>query len=229
MSIRKETTVDPLNAQFSKTDNVEILNSERVNSSVWLERKSFRISLIATFTALAIVLGYAMAYIPNIEVFTLMIFLSGFIMIPNIEVFTLMIFLSGFIMSKKEGAIIGLLSASIFTFFNPFGPSPPPLFIYQLIHYSLTGISGGLTKNFMLNRKFFKPKEDLYRDSYIFVRYFKHFVRWIYCIYFNRLFYSVVFIRNRFYYDSLNRKYIGVCISPTRINSNNNEISGLKL
>ena len=144
MSIRKETTKVPLNAQISKTDDSEILNSERVNSSVWLERKSFRISLIATFTALAIVLGYAMAYIPNIEVFTLMIFLSGFIM------------------GKKEGAIIGLLSASIFTFFNPLGPSPPPLFIYQLIHYSLTGISGGLTKNFMLNRKFFKPNEDLY-------------------------------------------------------------------
>ena len=144
MSIKKETTKIPLNSQFSKTDDVEILNSERVNSSVWLERRSFRISLIATFTALAIVLGYAMAYIPNIEVFTLMIFLSGFIM------------------GKKEGAIIGLLSASIFTFFNPFGSSPPPLFIYQLIHYSLTGISGGLAKDFMLNRKFFKPKEDLY-------------------------------------------------------------------
>ena len=144
MSIRKEATIDPLNSQISKKDDVERLNSEKVNSSVWLERRSFRISLIATFTALAIVLGYAMAYIPNIEVFTLMIFLSGFIM------------------SKKEGAIIGLLSASIFTFFNPLGPSPPPLFIYQLIHYSLTGISGGLAKNFMLNRKFFKPKEDLY-------------------------------------------------------------------
>jgi hypothetical protein len=144
MSIKKETTIEPLNSQISETDDREILNSERVNSSVWLERKSFRISLIGTFTALAIVLGYAMAYIPNIEVFTLMIFLSGFIM------------------SKKEGAIIGLLSASIFTFFNPLGPSPPPLFIYQLIHYSLTGISGGLAKNFMLNRKFFKPKEDLY-------------------------------------------------------------------
>ena len=144
MSIKKETTKIPLNSQFSKTDDVEILNSERVNSSVWLERKTFRISLIATFTALAIVLGYAMAYIPNIEVFTLMIFLSGFIM------------------GKKEGAIIGLLSASIFTFFNPFGSSPPLLFIYQLIHYSLTGLSGGLAKNFMLNRKFFKPKEDLY-------------------------------------------------------------------
>ena len=144
MSIGKKTTKAPLNLQISKTDDRERLNSEKVNSSVWLERKSFRISLIATFTALSIVLGYAMAYIPNIEVFTLMIFLSGFIM------------------SKKEGAIIGLLSASIFTFFNPLGPSPPPLFIYQLIHYSLTGLFGGLTKNFMLNRKFFKPREDLY-------------------------------------------------------------------
>ena len=144
MSFKKETTVDPFNNQTSNNDDRKVLNSERVNSSVWLERKTFRISLIATFTALAIVLGYAMAYIPNIEVFTLMIFLSGFIM------------------SKKEGAIIGLLSASIFTFFNPLGPSPPPLFIYQLVHYSLTGITGGLTKDFMLNRKFFKPKEDLY-------------------------------------------------------------------
>jgi hypothetical protein len=144
MSIRKETTKVPLNVQISKTDDIERLDSERVNSSVWLERKSFRISLIGTFTALSIVLGYALAYIPNIEVFTLMIFLSGFIM------------------GKKEGAIIGLLSASIFTFFNPLGPSPPPLFIYQLVHYSLTGISGGLAKDFMLNRKFFKPKEDLY-------------------------------------------------------------------
>ena len=144
MSIKKETTVDPLSSQISKTDDIEILNSERVNNSVWLERKTFRISLIATFTALAIVLGYAMAYIPNIEVFTLMIFLSGFIM------------------SKKEGAIIGLLSASIFTFFNPLGPSPPPLFIYQLIHYSTTGVLGGLTKDFLRNKEYFKPTEDLY-------------------------------------------------------------------
>ena len=143
MSIKKETTKVPLNAQISRTNDREILNSERVNSSVWLERKSFRISLIATFTALAIVLGYAMAYIPNIEVFTLMIFLSGFIM------------------SKKEGAIIGLLSASIFTFFNPLGPSPPPLFIYQLIHYSTTGVLGGLTKDFLRNKEYFKPTEDL--------------------------------------------------------------------
>jgi len=144
MTLNSETSKDFSKSQISIDNNAEKIETEKINNSVWLERKTFRISLIATFTALAIVLGYALAYIPNIEVFTLMIFLSGFIM------------------SKKEGAIIGLLSASIFTFFNPLGPSPPPLFIYQLIHYSLTGLSGGLTKNFMQNRTFFKPKEDLY-------------------------------------------------------------------
>ena len=134
---------------FSKTQifidhSAKKIDTEKFNSSVWLDRKSFRIALIGTFTALTIVLGYLMAYIPNIEVFTMMIFLSGFIM------------------SKKEGAIIGLLSASIFTFFNPLGPSPPPLFIYQLIHYSTTGVLGGFAKDFLRNKAYFKPNEDLY-------------------------------------------------------------------
>ena len=144
MTFNSETSEDRGKSQTLFDKNPEKIDTEKSNNSVWLERKSLRIALIGTFTALAIVLGYSLASIPNIEVFTLMIFLSGFIM------------------GKKEGAIIGLLSASIFTFFNPLGPSPPQLFIYQLIHYSLTGMSGALTKSFMLNRKFFKPKEDLY-------------------------------------------------------------------
>ena len=144
MNLNSETSKDFSKSQISIDNNVEKIETEKINNSAWLERKTFRISLIATFTALAIVLGYTLAYIPNIEVFTLMIFLSGFIM------------------SKKEGAIIGLLSASIFTFFNPLGPSPPPLFIYQLIHYSTTGVLGGLTKDFLRNKEYFKPTEDLY-------------------------------------------------------------------
>ena len=144
MSPNSETSKDFIKSQIVIDNKAEKIETEKVNNSVWLERKSFRISLIGTFTALAIVLGYTLAYIPNIEVFTLMIFLSGFIM------------------NKKEGAIIGLLSASIFTFFNPLGPSPPPLFIYQLIHYSTTGVLGGLTKDFLRNKEYFKPTEDLY-------------------------------------------------------------------
>lgn len=144
MTLNSEISKDSSKSQTLFDKNPEKIETEKSNNTVWLERKTFRIALIGTFTALSIVLGYLMAYIPNLEVFTMMIFLSGFIM------------------NKKEGAIIGLLSASIFTFFNPLGPSPPPLFIYQLIHYSLTGILGGLTKDFLRNKQYFKPTEDLY-------------------------------------------------------------------
>jgi len=54
------------------------------------------------------------------------------------------------------------LSSSIFTFFNPLGASPVPLFVYQIIHYSLTGLAGSVTRNFLNTKRYFKPKEDLY-------------------------------------------------------------------
>lgn len=111
----------------------------------WMDRISFRIAFIATFTALAVVLGYLLAFIPNIELFTLVIFLSGFIL------------------GIREGVIIGALSSLIFVFFNPIGASPPPLLVYQVFHYTLTGLSGALTSKFLKNRKFYSPKEDLYR------------------------------------------------------------------
>ncbi len=144
MSLNSEPTKDLRKSQILIDKNADKIEAEKINDSMWLEKKTFRISLIATFTALSLVLGYLMAYIPNLEVFTMMIFLSGFIM------------------SKKEGVIIGFLSALIFTFFNPLGPSPPPLFIYQLIHYSITGILGGLTKDFLRNKQYYKPTEDLF-------------------------------------------------------------------
>ncbi|MHA2289190.1 MAG: hypothetical protein ACXABG_10430 [Promethearchaeota archaeon] len=141
--------MNPNKTQSIIKDETENLETEKINDSKWLEMRTsllspLSISFIAIFTALTIVLGYLLAYIPNLEVFTMMIFLSGFIM------------------SKKEGAIIGFLSSSIFTFFNPLGPSPPPLFAYQLIHYSVTGILGGITKDFLRNKEYFKPMEDLY-------------------------------------------------------------------
>jgi len=149
MSINSETSKNHNKSQLSIDNNDEKIETEKINNSEWLERRAtllspLSISFIAILTALSVVLGYLLAFIPNIEVFTLMIFLSGFMM------------------SKKEGAIIGFLSALIFTFFNPYGPSPPLLFLYQLIHYSTTGVLGGLTKDFLRNKKYFKPTEDLY-------------------------------------------------------------------
>ncbi|MCK4369489.1 MAG: hypothetical protein KAV01_08445 [Candidatus Lokiarchaeota archaeon] len=139
-----------LESEVKKTsEKVEVLDieQERITHSIWLERNSFRIALISTFTALAIVLGYLLAYIPNIELFTLMIFLSGFIL------------------GKRDGMMIGLLSSFIFCYFNPFGSSPLPLLAFQLFHYSITGFLGALTNDLLQRKKSFKPSEDLYKFS----------------------------------------------------------------
>jgi len=126
-----------------ETSNFET-KYERDNRSEWLERPTFKIAIISTFAALAVVFGYMLAFIPNIEIFTLTVFLSGFIL------------------GKKEGLIVGLLSSMIFTFFNPLGISPLPLFLYQIAHYSLTGFLGGFLRQYFNKREYFKPKDDLY-------------------------------------------------------------------
>ncbi|MFW9999443.1 MAG: ECF transporter S component [Candidatus Hodarchaeota archaeon] len=127
-------------------ENIEILETEqeRVKDTIWFNRSSFRIALISTFTALTIVLGYLL------------------IQLPNIELFTLMIFLSGFILGKRDGMIVGLLSSFIFCYFNPFGSSPLPLLAFQLIYYSITGLLGAFTSNLLQNKKLFKYEEDFY-------------------------------------------------------------------
>ncbi len=123
---------------------VQELDQEKENHSAWLERKTFRIVLSSTFVALAIVLGYMLAYIPNIELFTLTIFLSGFIL------------------GKRDGIIAGFFSSLIFCFFNPIGASPLPLLTFQLFHYSLTGFLGALTRDYLKRKTFFKPDEDMF-------------------------------------------------------------------
>ena len=115
------------------------------NSSVWLERKSFRIAMVSTFSALGIVLGYLLAYLPNIELFTLTMFLSGFIL------------------GKRDGMIVGISSSFIFCFFNPFGVSPLPLLAFQLSYYTLVGLLGALAHQLLRTKTFFTPNEDLYK------------------------------------------------------------------
>lgn len=119
---------------------------ERENHSVWLEKKSFRIALVGTFAALATVLGYLLYEIPNIELFTLTIFLSGYIL------------------GKRDGMIVGFLSSFIFCLFNPYG-AYLPLFAFQLTHYTLTGLLGALIKQFLSDRKVLREKKEFYTVS----------------------------------------------------------------
>jgi uncharacterized membrane protein len=120
---------------------------EELSYIKWLERRSFRIALVSTFTALSIVIGYLLAYLPNIELFTLMIFLSGFIL------------------GKRDGIIVGFLSSFIFCFFNPLGASPLPLLTFQLIHYSLTGLVGALIRNYFQLKIEINSDNDYYKFS----------------------------------------------------------------
>lgn len=112
--------------------------------TLWLDRSSFRIALFSSFTALAIVLGYLLAFLPNIEVFTMMLFLSGFIL------------------GKRDGFLIGAMSSFIFCFFNPLGTSPLPLLMLQMGYYSSVGLAGGVSSSFLSGKEFFNPEKDLY-------------------------------------------------------------------
>ncbi|MFX1278370.1 MAG: ECF transporter S component [Promethearchaeota archaeon] len=142
--------MEKLEAQSIKKDKVSVeivdLERETENHSVWLERKSFRLTLISIFSALSIILGYIL------------------IELTNIELVTLMIFLSGFIMGRRDGMIVGFLSSSIFCFFNPYGYYLP-LYAFQLVHYTITGLLGALSKQFLRDRKALKEKEEFYTVS----------------------------------------------------------------
>ena len=126
-------------------------DQEIPNHSTWLEKNNFRIALISTFSALAIVLGYLLAFIPNIELFTLTIFLSGFIL------------------GKRDGIIVGFLSSLIFCFFNPLGASPLPLLAFQIIHYSITGLLGALVSDLLNKKRILNQNDDLYQISVVII------------------------------------------------------------
>ncbi|MFX1456129.1 MAG: hypothetical protein ACFFDB_12210 [Promethearchaeota archaeon] len=146
MSSKEKFLHSPVENKSINEKNVNGIEEERENHSVWLEKSSFRIAMVGTFAALGIVLGYLLAYIPNIELFTLTIFLSGFIL------------------GKRDGMIVGFLSSFIFCFFNPLGASPLPLLTFQLIYYTSVGLLGAFIHQILREKSFFTPDKDLYKS-----------------------------------------------------------------
>jgi hypothetical protein len=64
--------------------------------------------------------------------------------IPNVELMTITIFLSGYLLGIRLGFIIGAASSLIHALFNPLGASLPPLLVAQCAGFSLIGVSGAL-------------------------------------------------------------------------------------
>jgi len=103
-----------------------------------------RIVFIALFAALAVALGNALASIPNLELVTLVFFLSGFFL----------------------GPFNGILTAALGEFFystlNPLGAAPFPLLLAQILGMSLVGAAGGISGQLL--RGFFEDQEAIRRS-----------------------------------------------------------------
>ena len=85
-----------------------------------------KISLMGVFIALGISLGFALIHIPNVELITATIFISGYLL------------------GIKKGAVVGLLTEALYSILNPIGMAAPPLFVAQVLSMSLAGCLGGI-------------------------------------------------------------------------------------
>jgi len=88
--------------------------------------RSSRLAQTALFAALAAALGFAGAFLPNIELITLTIFLGGVVTGP------------------LHGFAIGVLAELVFSMLNPLGPALPLVFAAQLLGMGLAGAAGGV-------------------------------------------------------------------------------------
>ena len=90
------------------------------------------IILMAIFIALAIAGGLVLAQFPNIELVTVVIFLSGLML------------------GATRGLVVGAVAEFLYSFFNPYGVAAPPLLIAQVISMAFAGVAGGLLR-FLVN------------------------------------------------------------------------------
>jgi LytS/YehU family sensor histidine kinase len=87
---------------------------------------AIRVALIAVLAAMAIGGNYALSAIPNVELSSVMVFLSGFLFGPFI------------------GAFVGLIAMSVYQLWNPWGGFYPPIGIAVIGCTILIGIIGGI-------------------------------------------------------------------------------------
>lgn len=98
---------------------------------------TLKITRAAFLTAVCVVLGYL------------------FLPVPNLEMITAGIFLSGIWMGPTFGLFIGLLAETIYSLTNPMGFPPPPLLVSQLIAMGTAGWLGGWSKRLFEKDGFF--------------------------------------------------------------------------
>ena len=89
-----------------------------------------KLTLMGIFTALGVSLAFA------------------FTNIPNVEMVTAIIFISGYMMGIREGLINGIITEGIYSAFNPYGMAALPIFIAQILAMGFAGIMGGIWRKY---------------------------------------------------------------------------------
>lgn len=98
-------------------------------------------------------LRFSLSNVARVAVFAALAFgvNAPFLAVPNIETFSLALFLTGLFLGVFNGVAAALVAGTIFIFFNPNGPQPVLIAgIVQVAGFSLFGLCGGLLRNRVL-------------------------------------------------------------------------------
>ncbi len=126
------------NIESPRNAGVNYVRSRPGSFFSWYSMKSVqKLTRAAFLTAVCIVLGYL------------------FLPVPNLEMITAGIFVSGVWMGPRYGLVIGVVAETIYSVFNPMGFPPPPLLVSQVVSMALVGWTGGMMRRLLLNSNFF--------------------------------------------------------------------------
>lgn len=98
---------------------------------------------MAAFIAVAVVLGYLLTAIPNVELVTATCFAAGYCLGP------------------AAGAVVGAMAEFLFAGFHPMGSSFGLLLLAQMLGMVMTGFVGGRIAGFLTNPQSFASRRIL--------------------------------------------------------------------
>ena len=104
---------------------IPLMNNRETGSSP-KSTVAIRVALIAVFAALAIGGNYVLSVIPNVELSSVMVFLSGFLF------------------GSVIGALVGAIAMIIYQLWNPWGAFIPPIGLAVIACTIFIGIVGGI-------------------------------------------------------------------------------------
>lgn len=93
-----------------------------------MQKQPRKLFIAAMMTALAVTLGY--------------LFLS----VPNVELLTATVFISGYILGPVTGAVVGAVAELIYSGLNPMGMPMPNLLLAQILGMAFAGLAGGFLR-----------------------------------------------------------------------------------